>query len=916
MNWRLASRVHLANERIAQRDAERQMRTAQAILKRFDKQPGVILADEVGMGKTFVALAVAVSVVEATGGLRPVVVMVPNAVKDKWPIEWEVFRNKCLSDGPAIRAPDATIEKGSDFLKLLDDPPDRRHQLIFLTHGALTSSLTDRLVRMAIVRKALMRSSLRAQRRAFPRFAPRVMRGGHSWWPEDFVTDLLAVSPAHWRRVYNRHWTPPLDDEPIPEALIDALTQVDLKPLIGALRELPLRESTHIEVRLRHVRQRVDEALVEVWGACLRRLNLELPLLMLDEAHHTKNPGTRLASLFADAEARQDVELLAGPLNGVFDRMLFLTATPFQLAHSELIEVLRRFAAVRWADRMQRNAYEGQVGRLHEALDDAQVAAQRLDEAWGRLTFDEVTEVPGQWWRDPENPSLSDPLQRAAERFAAAAERNRSAERLLKQVVIRHARPDREKRREVLCGAAVLDGSSDRLRGLEVTGRALLPFLLAARTQAVVAAQARREGRQARAHFAEGIASSFQAYRKTREEGSGALDVDATHSDGAELSSEADWYLREVDRALPASDEEVWGAHPKIGATVRRAVELWKAGEKVLVFCFYVETGRALRHHISRAIADELLVQGAAKLGHDEGDRDAVINEVRLLGERFFDPKAPVTQHAHRAVRAVLGRRGLDSGTRDRAVEVALRFLRTTSFLVRHVDLEKGRRRGAAVTAFDEALDTPDASGLTLRDKLRAFGTFLGKRQEREREAILEALESIQTGSVFAEEHEFDESEGARGTGDTIPNVRLANGRVREETRRRLLRTFNTPFFPEVLVASSVMAEGVDLHLNCRHVIHHDLDWNPSVLEQRTGRLDRLGSLAERARKQIVVYEPFVEGTQDEKLFRVVKDRERWFNVVMGERLELDEWSTEKLANRVPLPHRAAEELALDLSVR
>ena len=47
---------------------------------------------------------------------------------------------------------------------------------------------------------------------------------------------------------------------------------------------------------------------------------------------------------------------------------------------------------------------------------------------------------------------------------------------------------------------------------------------------------------------------------------------------------------------------------------------------------------------------------------------------------------------------------------------------------------------------------------------------------------------------------------------------------------------FNTPFFPEVLVASSVMAEGVDLQQDCRHVIHHDLDWNPSTLEQRTGR--------------------------------------------------------------------------------
>lgn len=60
------------------------------------------------------------------------------------------------------------------------------------------------------------------------------------------------------------------------------------------------------------------------------------------------------------------------------------------------------------------------------------------------------------------------------------------------------------------------------------------------------------------------------------------------------------------------------------------------------------------------------------------------------------------------------------------------------------------------------------------------------------------------------------------------------------------------------------------------------MDWNPSSLEQRTGRIDRLGAKAERSGKSIRVYLPYVEGCQDEKLFRVVMDRERWFGVVMG----------------------------------
>jgi len=126
--------------------------------------------------------------------------------------------------------------------------------------------------------------------------------------------------------------------------------------------------------------------------------------------------------------------------------------------------------------------------------------------------------------------------------------------------------------------------------------------------------------------------------------------------------------------------------------------------------------------------------------------------------------------------------------------------------------------------------------------------------------------------------------------------------------------SFNTPFFPDVLVASSVLAEGVDLHLNCRFVIHYDLSWNPSTIEQRTGRVDRLGAKAEHVGKPIEVYMPYVGATHDEKQFRVVMDRERWFQVLMGEKYRPDEYLTEKIPNRVPLPLAAAEALAFDLS--
>ena len=61
--------------------------------------------------------------------------------------------------------------------------------------------------------------------------------------------------------------------------------------------------------------------------------------------------------------------------------------------------------------------------------------------------------------------------------------------------------------------------------------------------------------------------------------------------------------------------------------------------------------------------------------------------------------------------------------------------------------------------------------------------------------------------------------------------------------------------------------------------------------------------------------EPYVAGTQDEKQYVVVKDRERWFTVVMGGRVPNDEWATDRIAERAMLPDDLLRRLTLDLSV-
>jgi len=104
-----------------------------------------------------------------------------------------------------------------------------------------------------------------------------------------------------------------------------------------------------------------------------------------------------------------------------------------------------------------------------------------------------------------------------------------------------------------------------------------------------------------------------------------------------------------------------------------------------------------------------------------------------------------------------------------------------------------------------------------------------------------------------------------------------------------------------------------DLQRFCRHVIHHDLAWNPSTIEQRTGRIDRLGCKAE-GRQPIAVYLPYLAGAADERQYRVMVDRERWFRVVMGQE-EVARLIRPDAEGGLPLPEAVVNELSFYLAV-
>ena len=921
---------------ISLEDAERQKATAKEILGRLKYQPGVVLADEVGMGKTFVALAVAMSVAVANRRRRPVVVMVPPSLQDKWPRDFSLFVSRCLPESTREKIRYGKATRAEEFLKYLDDPLDRRCTIIFVTYGAMSRGLSDQWVKLALIRQALhRRHGIEPLKRDLCKVLGSILR--LKWMDNDYGaelwSDLLGEHPGNWLAVLKK-WEVSLegdecsrkDDDPVPRTVVDVLGRLNTDALFQTLQSIPRRQSEYFSERVEDARKAVTKALRPLWKECVHKAKLRLPLLILDEAHHLKNEDTRLASLFRHEASADMEEVVRGALAGVFERMLFLTATPFQLGHSELCSVLDRFKGVAWnLPHHGKQWFTDTLIAVRKALDAAQESALRLDDAWGRLRPEHLS-VDGQafydieqWWETVHSCGGNPPeVERVLRSYQTTHDKMREAEKLLKPWVIRHLKPRKLPapnhstfRRIRLPGRAIVDNQNAAIvNGLEITGETVVPFLLAARATTCSSNN--------RSLFAEGLASSYEAFLHTRHESqqrvvSKAIDIDDDGSSAVPDNEETNWYLEQLDSFVPQDLASASMSHPKVAATAKRVVETWRLGEKVLVFCHFVATGKALRRAISHAIKEEISQLGSLKLGCRPSE---VFEALDRLGKRFFDEDSPIRRSCDIEIEKIIKTYPSLADPCKKLSDAARRVVRTPSFLVRFFPLRKGRLQESDMR---EAFQKSDQSGMTLSGLLKDFFEFLQNRcDSSSRNAFIDAACSIQTGSHVGRAataiYTVDELQGEEAK-MLLPNVRLVNGTTQQETRQRLMLAFNTPFYPEVLVASSVMAEGVDLHLNCRHVIHHDLCWNPSTLEQRTGRVDRVGAKAERCGQSIYVYLPYLSETQDEKMFRVVTDRERWFSVVMGEKFDLNERSIEKLSSRVPLPESVAHQLALRLEV-
>lgn len=71
-----------------------------------------------------------------------------------------------------------------------------------------------------------------------------------------------------------------------------------------------------------------------------------------------------------------------------------------------------------------------------------------------------------------------------------------------------------------------------------------------------------------------------------------------------------------------------------------------------------------------------------------------------------------------------------------------------------------------------------------------------------------------------------------------------------------------------VLIMTPVGSEGLDFQV-CSHLVNYDLHWNPMKIEQRIGRIDRIG----QNKDEIHVHNFVANGSIDERVIQVIRDK-------------------------------------------
>ena len=80
-----------------------------------------------------------------------------------------------------------------------------------------------------------------------------------------------------------------------------------------------------------------------------------------------------------------------------------------------------------------------------------------------------------------------------------------------------------------------------------------------------------------------------------------------------------------------------------------------------------------------------------------------------------------------------------------------------------------------------------------------------------------------------------------------------------------------------VLLCTESGGEGRNIQF-CNTLINFDIPWNPMVIEQRIGRVDRIGQ-----QREVFIFNLVTRGTLEDQVLRILDEKINMFELVVGE---------------------------------
>lgn len=325
-------------------------------------------------------------------------------------------------------------------------------------------------------------------------------------------------------------------------------------------------------------------------------------------------------------------------------------------------------------------------------------------------------------------------------------------------------------------------------------------------------------------------------------------------------------------------------SHPKVRRTAEIVLDAWRRGEKTLVFCERIETVKKLRDHLTELLRRELDECPECPESHDlEPGTESAGGS---LAARVRSAYAKCTDRA----------KALGCGGRGRmlrvtvAIEAALAAagaVYAAKFAVGQAEVEKriAPWRRTLLGAGTPGVQATNLTALSERSIYDARATWIVLSALREVREYLGKDDRAELARLlrFARGASLRDADEETVNTELFLPVRTVTGG--DENRDAVLGEFNSPFLPIALVCSTVSQEGVDMHRYCRTVVLHDLNWNPAMLEQRVGRLDRVDALAEKRNPPapVEVFVPYLAESYDEAQFRRVLSRAEMQEAFFGQ---------------------------------